>query len=439
MRALIKGVKRGSIAHLAGIRKGDTLLAVNGEGEFDILYYRFLSEGEDVTLRVQKASGVVEEIEIVNSEYENLGITFEEDLIDRPMSCQNKCIFCFIDQLPRGMRKSLYFKDDDYRLSMLTGSYITLTNLSDGDINKIIKMRLPRINISVHSTNEKTRSHMLSNKNADVFAIMERFAKAKIAMNCQIVLCKGINDGQTLHDTVCKLFSLYPHVQSVSVVPVGLTSHREGLPQLEIFDEGASSAVIAQLSALQKDFLSQKKTRFVFPSDEFYISAKLPVPPFEEYEDFLQIENGVGLVASFNEEFNNACKNSANNTIYQKLSIATGKSAAPFIKGLVGMLSGNEKAKVYTIKNEFFGENITVSGLITGCDLIKQLIGKDLGSMLLIPKSMLNIDGLFLDDMTPLQVQQQIGVRLKVVENDGGKFFKALTARKVGIREWIAR
>lgn len=429
MAAVVKCIEKGSLAHLAGISKGDILLSVNDECEFDILYYRFLSEAEKVALKVRKKNGGVEEIEILNNDFENLGITFEKELIDNPMPCQNKCIFCFVDQLPKGMRKTLYFKDDDYRLSMLTGSYITLTNLSEKDISKIIKMRLPRINISVHAVDIKMRRLMINNENADVFTVMKRFADAKILMNCQIVLCKGINDGQALCDTVYKLFSLYPYVQSLSVVPVGLTAHRHGLTKLQLYDKKTAMSVVTKLQAYQKEFLTQQNTRFVFPSDELYIYAGLPIPAFEEYEDFLQLENGVGLIALFNREFINAFNGSTCRAVKRHISIATGESAAPFIKRLVGMLSDSEKVSIFTIKNKFFGENITVTGLITGQDLVGQLKGKSFGKALLIPQSMLNADKLFLDDMTLFQVQRQIGVEVKALENDGCKFFNALVGR----------
>ena len=253
MSATVKSVRVVSLAELAGIKKGDIILSVNGQNDFDILYYRYLTESESVTLKVQKSDGEIEQFEILNGDFEDLGIVFEKELITSPMRCRNKCIFCFIDQLPKGLRKTLYFKDDDYRLSVLTGNYITLTNLSEQDIDRIIQMRLPRINISVHTVDAKTRGQMLKNTNADVLSIMRRFAKANIAMNCQIVLCRGINDGQRLNDTIWELFSLYPEVQSVSVVPVGLTRYRDGLEKLTPFDESSAKEIIFQIHAIQRE------------------------------------------------------------------------------------------------------------------------------------------------------------------------------------------
>ncbi|OQB15679.1 MAG: hypothetical protein BWY15_00392 [Firmicutes bacterium ADurb.Bin193] len=423
--ALIKSTAEGSIAREAGIEKGDTLLSVNGQEVSDILLYRFLTSDETVELEIQKKDGTIEIIEVYNEDYEDLGIEFENELIDNPRPCRNKCIFCFVDQLPKGMRKTLYFKDDDFRLSALMGNYITLTNLSDTDIENIIKMRLPRINVSVHAADPKVRSFMLGNKNSDVIPVMKRFAKAGTAMNCQIVLCRGINDGDRLDETINELSKLYPSVQSVSVVPVGLTKHRLGLTDLTPYDENSAREVISRVWSHGERLVKELGSRFVFLADEFYMRAGMPVPDYSYYEDFLQIENGVGLVAALKEEFYQALK-SRPATPAKGISIATGVDAAPVIKSLADML-GNNEIKVYPIKNKFFGESITVTGLITGRDLIDGLAGKSLGDTLVIARCMLNSDGVFLDDLTVEDVQNALGVKIKVLENNGAELYSALT------------
>ncbi len=429
MDALIKSVVPGSIAEEAGIETGDVLLSVNGQEVIDILSYRFLSASDEVTLEIGKKNGDIEMIEIINDEYDDLGIVFESGLIDRPKACRNKCIFCFVDQLPKNMRKTLYFKDDDYRLSAMMGNYITLTNLSEADIERIIAMRLPRINVSVHTVDPDLRRRMLGNQNSDVLAVMKRFADSGIAMNCQIVLCRDVNDGKVLSETVRALSLLHPSVQSVSVVPVGLTGHREGLYPLTGFDKGSASAVIDRLEALQSDFLQTLGTRFVFPSDEFYVCADCTIPEYDAYEDFLQIENGVGLVASLKEEFAEALASHKVFSVPKNVTIATGVSAAPFIKSLTDSL-GSDNIQIVAIKNRFFGESITVTGLITGNDLIDQLKGKRLGEAVLIAQCMLNADGLFLDNLSVPDVEQALGVEVRTVANNGYALFGALIGGK---------
>ena len=333
-------------------------------------------------------------------------------------------MFCFVDQLPKGMRKTLYFKDDDYRLSTLMGNYITLTNLKDADVQRIIDMHLPRINVSVHATDTELREKLLNSKNADILKIIKRFAKAGINMNCQIVLCKGINDGENLDKTITELAKFYPQVQSISVVPVGLTKHRGGLPYLERFDKISSEVVVSQIESHQSIFLKTIKTRFVFAADEFYVNASHKLPEYQCYEDFLQIENGVGLLSSLEYEFNLALIENSNRTVKTKKTIATGLSAAPYIQELVNKVS--DSIKVIPIINEFFGDSITVAGLITGQDIIKQLSGKELGAQLLIPSTMLNFDEIFLDDLTIQDVEKALKVKIIIVENDGFELLEKL-------------
>ncbi len=424
MKAVIKSVEPYSIAEEAGIEKGDVLLTINGQELFDILDYKFLCANGEYDIEVEKINGDIEIIEIINDDYEDLGIEFENGLIDKPQVCKNKCVFCFVDQLPKGMRKTLYFKDDDYRLSTLMGNYITLTNLKDADVQRIIHMHLPRINVSVHATDTELRGNLLNSKNADILKMIKRFAKAGINMNCQIVLCKGINDGENLDKTITDLAKFYPQVQSISVVPVGLTKHRGGLPYLERFDKISSEAVVSQIESHQSIFLKTIKTRFVFVADEFYVNASHKLPEYECYEDFLQIENGVGLLSSLGYEFNLALIENSDRTVKTKKTIATGLSAAPYIQELVNKVSDN--IKVIPITNEFFGESITVAGLITGQDIIKQLSGKELGKQLLIPSTMLNFDEIFLDDLTIQDVEKALNVKIITVENDGFELLEKL-------------
>ena len=424
MKAVIKSVEPYSIAEEAGIEKGDVLITINGQELFDILDYKFLCANGEYDIEIEKPNGDIEIIEVINDDYEDLGIDFVNGLIDKPQVCKNKCVFCFVDQLPKGMRKTLYFKDDDYRLSTLMGNYITLTNLTDADIQRIIDMRLPRINVSVHATDAELRGNLLNSKNADILKIIKRFAKAGINMNCQIVLCKGLNDGESLDKTIADLSKFYPQVQSISVVPVGLTKHRGGLPYLERFDKISSEAVISQIESHQNIFFKTLKTRFVFPADEFYVNANHNFPEYEYYEDFLQIENGVGLLSSLKYEFNLALLENSNRAVRTKKTIATGVSAAPFIQELVNNI--DSEIIVIPIINEFFGESITVSGLITGQDIINQLSGKKLGDQLLIPSTMLNFDGIFLDDLTIQDVEKALKVKIVAVENDGYELLEKL-------------
>ena len=416
MDAVIKKVYKNSIADEIGIVPGDIIVSIDGINLKDILDFKFYTASDEYELEVLKTDGTTEIIEIINEGYEELGVEFENGLLDRPQVCRNKCMFCFIDQLPRNcMRKTLYFKDDDYRLSALMGNYITLTNLDEEDIERIIRMRLPRINLSVHSANPETRSRLLNHKNADIMPYVKRFAEAGITMDCQIVCCPGINDGADLDNTISELAKYYPNVQSLSVVPVGLTKYREHLPNLVRFDKIGAEELIKQIEAHQQKCLLDFGSHFVYASDEFYVKADYPIPKPEVYEGYLQIENGVGLLASLKDEFEQA-KVNFKKADYKKM-IATGVSAAPFIRGLVESVTDN--VEVVAIKNNFLGETITVAGLITAGDLIDQLKGMDLGKELLIPRVMLNHDMIFLDDKTIEDVEKELNVKVITVENDG--------------------
>lgn len=423
MDAVIKSVEHGSIADEIGLVPKDIIVSVDEKLLKDIIDFRFYTASDEYVLEVKKIDGSTEFIEIINEDYEELGVEFENGLLDKPKVCKNKCMFCFVDQLPRNcMRKTLYFKDDDYRLSVLMGNYITLTNLNDDDINRIISMRLPRINISVHSVNPKIRSKLLNHKNADVMPFIKKFAKAGITMDCQVVCCPGINDKEDLDNTITTLAEYYPQVQSLSVVPVGLTKHRDNLPRLVRFDKDSAMELICAVHNHQNRLYKKLGTRFVYASDEFYVKANCKIPDAETYESFLQIENGVGLLASLISEFEDA-KKDFTKAPYKK-TIATGISAAPYIRELVESVTDN--VEVIPIKNNFLGETITVAGLITAGDLIEQLRGKDLGEELLIPRVMLNHDLIFLDDKTTDDVERALNTRLVTVENDGYDLVKKI-------------
>jgi len=416
MDAVVKKVYENSIAEEIGIEPGDIIVSIDGQKLKDILDFKFLSASDEYEIEILKKDGTTEIIELVNEDYEELGVEFENGLLDKPQVCKNKCMFCFVDQLPRNcMRKTLYFKDDDYRLSALMGNYITLTNLKEEDIDRIIRMHLPRINISIHSANAEIRSKLLNHKDADVMPYVKRFADAGITMDCQVVCCPGINDGDDLDNTITELAKYYPQVQSLSVVPVGLTKYREHLPNLTRFDKISAEELIKQVEAHQQKCFADFGSHFVYASDEFYVKAQHPLPDSEVYENYLQIENGVGLLASLKDEFMQA-KADFKKADYKK-TVATGVSAADFIRELVQSVTDN--VEVIAIKNKFLGETITVAGLITAGDLIEQLKGKDLGKELLIPRVMLNHDMIFLDDKTIEDVEKELNVKVITVENDG--------------------
>ena len=426
----IKYIEPYSIAEEAGLEIGDKLISINGHDFHDILEYRYLTAEYEVTLEVLKKDGTTEMITVEN-DYEDLGIEFAEGLIDEAQSCKNKCIFCFIDQLPKGMRETVYFKDDDTRLSFLQGNYVTLTNMSDEEIDRLIKMRVSPINVSVHATEPELRCKMLNNRFAGkCYDIMKRFAENDIYMNCQIVLCPGINDGENLKRTLSDLGALFPNVNSISVVPVGLTRYRDGLYPLTPFTKESSAETIRFVEEIQNEFLEKLGTRLVYLSDEFYVDAGIPVPDAESYEGFPQIEIGVGLIASMQEEFDSAMRLLKNKKRSRHVSVATGEIAEGFIKGLaekIEQLCEGVKVDVYPIKNNFFGGGVSVSGLVCGCDIIKQLKDKIKTDTLLIPHSMLrDDDNIFLDDTTVEDVEKALDVKIVPVLNDGYEFVEKI-------------
>lgn len=426
----IKTVFEGSIAEEIGLEPGDVILKINNTDVRDILDYRFLMSDEEILLTVQTKQGEVVDVEIEKEVYEDLGVEFESGLIDGAKSCANRCVFCFIDQLPPGMRKTLYFKDDDTRLSFFQGNYVTLTNVPEKEIDRFISMRVSPINVSVHTTNPILRCEMLKNKNAG--NIMERLKKLSdngILLNAQIVLCPTLNDGEELEKTLSDLLTL-GHIRSVSIVPIGKTRYRENLCDIPSVDKAKAEEVLAIVEKWQEKALAVAGTRLFFASDEFYLKAEREIPSSEEYEHFPQIENGVGLIASMREEFYNALEENYSLEKKRHVSIATGVSAYNFIKSIANEAKkryNNLEVDVYEIVNDFFGEEITVAGLLCGRDIVRQLKGKSLGETLLISKSMLrDSTDVLLDDTTVTEMEKELGVKIKAVENDGYEFLEAL-------------
>ena len=423
-------VDKGSRAELAGIRSGDNLISINNREICDVLDYRFFLADRSILLKLDR-EGETFEVSIRKQQYDDIGLDFETPLMDKKHSCENKCVFCFIDQLPKGMRKTLYFKDDDSRLSFLHGNYITLTNLHDKDIDRIIEMHISPVNISVHTTNPELRVQMMHNKRAgEVLSYMKRLADAGISLCGQIVLCKGLNDGEELDRSMRDLSELFPAMQSVSIVPAGLTRFREKLYPLEGFTKEESAAVIAQVDKFAKDFEEKNGSRMFFCSDEFYLKAELPLPEESYYEGYPQIENGVGMITSLVTEFKSELdyldEYLENYKAPRHVSIATGAAAYDTIKAMAVELEArieDLQIDVYKIINHFFGETITVSGLLTGKDISEQLAGKDLGDLLIFPSNALRSgEDVFLDDMTPDQLSAALGVTVSP-SRDGGEGF----------------
>ena len=433
---VIKSIEPGSIAEEMGIEPGDKLICINDSVIEDVFDYHFYVNDEELVVVIEKPNGEEWELEIEKDYDEDLGIVFEQGLMDEYRSCRNKCIFCFIDQMPKGMRETLYFKDDDSRLSFLQGNYITLTNMSDHDIDRIINYHLEPINISFHTTNPDLRCKMLNNRFAgEALKKVDRLYDAGIAMNGQIVLCKGINDGEELERSIRDLAKYLPHLQSVSVVPVGLTKYREGLAQLEAFTKEDAVKVIETIEKWQQIFYEKYGLHFIHAGDEWYILAERELPQEESYDGYLQLENGVGMLRLLLNEFEEAYNDLQGDGRELELSIATGKLAYPYLKEMVGKLQvkfPNVKVHIYDLINNFFGEKITVAGLLTGQDLIAQLKGKELGSRLLIPCNMLR-DGeeVFLDDISISDVKESLQVEVDIVKSSGWDFVETILRRTV--------
>ena len=431
MNATIKSIQPNSPASGTIIAPGDVLRRINGKPVGDVLDYQYHSYESRLLLDLMTPNGKIKLVRIKKPEGADIGLAFDTFLMDAAKSCANQCVFCFIDQLPRGMRDTLYYKDDDLRLSFLQGNYITLTNLSPRDIERVIKLRLSPINISVHTMDSKLRHLMLGNPNAGAgINALKALTDAGITVNCQIVCCPGINDGAALDRTIEALIALGPCVHSVSVVPVGLTKHRDGLAALRPFDPALALKTVRQVERFGEECVKSRGSRTFFCADELYIDARLPLPAHAFYEDYPQLENGVGMMRLFITEFEHALAQSPGGNAVGSVSIATGMLAAEFLTNLLNTAAekyGNISGKVYAIRNEFFGECITVSGLITGEDLINQLKGQNLGERLLIPQNMLRRgEDVFLDDMTVSDVAESLGVPIRVVEQDGADFLRAV-------------
>jgi len=419
----ITAVAPGSIGEELELEPGDMVLAIDGEEIEDIFDYDYMTESDYFVMTVQKKNGEEWELEI-ESGGEDMGLTFENGLMSEYRSCRNKCIFCFIDQMPPGMRDTLYFKDDDSRLSFLQGNYITLTNMSDKDIDRIIRFHLSPINISVQTMNPELRCKMLHNRFAgEALKKMDRLYEAGTEMNGQIVLCKGVNDGKELEDTIEKLAAYAPCMQSVSVVPVGLSKFRDGLYPLEPFTKEDACEVIDVIEAWQKKLYEKHHLHFIHASDEWYILAEREVPEESRYDGYIQLENGVGMLRLLYEEVMDALDGAKDDGNEEELSIATGYLPYPYLKQLLDRLTAVYKGRtvhLYPIRNDFFGESITVAGLITGQDLIAQLKGKKLGARLLLPAVMFKSgEEVFLDDVTKTQAEAALQIPINIVKSSG--------------------
>ena len=432
MAVVIQNVEAKSPAARARIKVGDTLLSINGREINDVLDYRFFIPDQKLKVTVRTVKGKERNLRIRKEPYQELGMVFDTYLMDKQRSCRNNCVFCFIDQLPAGMRPTMYFKDDDARLSFLLGNYITLTNLSDREVQRIIDLHVSPVTGSVHTTDPELRCRMLRNPHAGRgLKIMQRFADGGIQMNCQIVCCPGLNDGEELLRTMRDLAELFPQVKSVSIVPVGLTKFRDGLYPLTPFTPALAEKTIDEVTAFGDDCLERYGSRIFFCGDELYLKCGREIPPDAFYEDYVQLENGVGMLRLMETEFSSALKLSEKPEREQRFSLATGVAAAPFFQNLVCNAQKKYdtiKGQVYPIANDFFGRSIDVSGLITGRDLIAQLKGKDLGERLLISHNMIRREERdFLDDVTLKQAAEELGVPIYPVEQDGFALWDAMS------------
>lgn len=434
MAVKIFDVTTGSHADKAGIKKGETLLSINSNEIVDVLDYRFYQVNRKLTLEVADEDKNVRTIEMTKGEYEEIGLEFETYLMDKQHSCRNKCIFCFIDQLPKGMRESLYFKDDDSRLSFLFGNYITLTNITEHEIDRIIKMHISPINVSVHTTNPELRCKMMNNRFAgDTLKYLKRFADAGITLNCQIVSCPGINDGDELVRTLTDLENL--GVNMTAIVPVGLTRYRENLYPLVPYNKETAGQTIDIIEKMGDECVKKHGRRIFFPGDEFYLLAEREIPSPEFYEDFSALEDGIGMIAYLTDDVGWKLEElDADESLCHKVTIACGEGVFPYMKRIMSMI--NEKFPNITIntraiKNNFFGGVVNVSGLVTGGDLIDQLRDDDLGDRLIITSSMLRFENdLFLDDVSTDDVERELGVTLVPVNNNGNDLVEAVIAGK---------
>ncbi|MHB1315859.1 MAG: DUF512 domain-containing protein [Christensenellales bacterium] len=429
MRHRIKQVLSGSIAEEMGIEAGDFLLSVNDNPIEDMLDYMYAVAEEECVLNIIKPDGEHWDVMVQKDPEEQIGLLFESDLMSPQRECCNHCVFCFVDQLPPGMRKTLHFKDDDWRLSFIMGNYVTLSNIGKKELNRILHLRPSPLYISVHATDKKVRNKLLGVNAPDPMEVLNALKESQIAFHAQVVLCPGINTGITLEKTAMDLFSLAPYAASLAVVPVGLTGHRKGLHKIKPFDAQTARDAIGIVERLQKEFLRQGRTRFLFASDELYLKAQRPLPPYQSYEDFPQLENGVGLVAKFDKEYKEqlAQMDKTNGEI----SLVTGEAAYPFMKNWSESLKEyGIKCTVYCIKNEYFGGGIDVAGLVTGTDILRTLHGKKIRGALLLPECMLREkEDVFLDDLTVCDVAHKLGIQIVKTAVNGHDFIRTVFER----------
>lgn len=415
-------VLKNSIAEELELEAGDELLAVNDCEITDYIDYKFQISDDLVLLKIKKKDGELWEFEVEKEYDEDIGIIFENPLMDNIKVCSNNCIFCFIDQMPKGMRKSLYLKDDDTRLSFLYGNFITLTNLTDDEINRIIRYRISPIKVSVHTTDAELRKYMMgNNKDVDIIEYLKKLTNAGITVDCQIVLVRDVNDGDNLEKTIRDLSSLHANLRSVAVVPVGLTKHRDMLKELRPFDEESSLKVVEQVSKLQEEFYKKLKTRFVFIADEFYIQSGMDFPDYYSYEEFDQLENGIGMCRLLLWEIDDSLKKKKKSEpLKQEVTIVTGSAAYDLMTEIAEKIMNKFNVKIYVEKiiNNFFGERITVSGLITGKDIIEQLKGKGYRNIIL-PSNIINDNNVMLDDLTIEDLERELNAEVTVSESDG--------------------
>lgn len=432
MAVKITGIEKGSLASAKKIKAGDKLIKINGKEIRDVLDYQFYIKDTKLVLVLEEESGKSKIIVIRKEEYEDIGLEFETYLMDKQRHCKNKCIFCFIDQLPEGLRESLYFKDDDSRLSFLFGNYITLTNLTDEEAERIIEMHISPVNVSVQTMNPELRVKMMLNPHAgESLKYLYKFAEAGIAVNTQLVLCPGINDGEELEYSLRELFKLYPAVQSIAAVPVGLTDHRKGLYPLEPYNEKTAAEVIDIIDRLNDEFRKEHGETIAFAADEFYIKAGREMPEADYYNGFPQLENGVGMWALMISEFDEALAECEIEKLERRVTLVTGKAAYPLISSLADKamkkISGLE-VNVVAAENKLFGKMITVSGLLCGRDIADAVSGMDLGEELIIPPNCLRSEGdMFLDDMTVSQLSEKLGVEVKQNGSSGYDLLDAMT------------
>lgn len=430
MPSRITHVQPGSIADRLGLVAGDLLVSIAGEPVIDQIDYQALTASSSFPMEVRHADETTTTLRVRKQDWEPLGITLDQTIVSKPRPCANHCIFCFIDQMPPGMRDTLYVKDDDWRLSLMMGNYITMTNISEMELDRIIRRKVSPLYISVQCTDPELRCRMLRNKNAgQLMDRLKRLAQHNLRFHCQVVMCPGWNDGKQLMRTLNDLKGLYPYAQSVALVPVGLTKFREGLDHIEPYNKQSAMQVLEQVHQLQQQYLEELGTRFVFPSDEFYCLSQYPLPADEEYEDYPQIENGVGMLRMFETDLSFAAEDEpVEETPPRRLIIACGTSVAPYMQQWCDRYAPKGTiVKVQPVINHFFGESVTVSGLITGQDLMEQLKNAECDEILIVRDMIRNEGDLFLDDVTVTDVRAALPAPLRIVRNTGEGFWRAIS------------